>query len=605
MISRMNSGAQASSGTEELTDPRARFLPRVGRALLLLFALVLPFESPLFRLAMLQITTVELVLYALLAVAFASALVGVRTTPLRALLATLFADPLARAATLFAAVLFVSAAAAPSHRAAAVKFALRSLSGIFVFFATKLLARADDVRRVLISLVAGALISAITALVDRFAPSSAVVWKYFHEASFSSLGLLRASGVFAYPTIGAMYWEAAVPLLVVLPFAKPDETGRERNAARTVSGVALGSALLVAAILASATRSGLAGTAVGCLALLALARRSPLGVRRAAAVGLAVTLALGVGSIAFGSLLGQRLLWWRDGQWLRVEYHVGATPASVRAREPFLVPVHLQNTGVLTWRRGGSGAVDLSYHWERLSGGSATLSDFEGLRTPLPADVPPQGEIDVLARARGPTAPGTYRLSWDLVQEDVCWFSERGNPTAGHPIVVEEYTDAAPSGASFADRPGPVTPVSPPSRAALWRAALVLWRGRPLLGVGPDNFRRRYEAVLAATPGNPPYDDTRIHANNLYLETLADLGLAGIAALAWIGLELLRWLLRHGRRGCAAGMGSAVAAGTFFVHGALDYFFEFTPLLGLFWLLLGLTSVSESALHGAPPSSRR
>jgi hypothetical protein len=38
----------------------------------------------------------------------------------------------------------------------------------------------------------------------------------------------------------------------------------------------------------------------------------------------------------------------------------------------------------------------------------------------------------------------------------------------------------------------------------------------------------------------------------------------------------------------ALSIGAAVAIGTDFVHGAVDYFFEFTPTYGLFWLLAGM-----------------
>jgi O-antigen ligase len=130
-----------------------------------------------------------------------------------------------------------------------------------------------------------------------------------------------------------------------------------------------------------------------------------------------------------------------------------------------------------------------------------------------------------------------------------------------------------------------------------------LWRERPLLGVGPDNFRRRYEDVIGLAPNGRPYSDTRIHANNLYLETLADLGLAGIAALAWLAMGLLRALRDSAAAGRLASLGSGVAAAAFFVHGGIDYFLEFTPLFGLFWLLLGLTSASS--LHGLTREARR
>jgi hypothetical protein len=33
--------------------------------------------------------------------------------------------------------------------------------------------------------------------------------------------------------------------------------------------------------------------------------------------------------------------------------------------------------------------------------------------------------------------------------------------------------------------------------------------------------------------------------------------------------------------------GLIVSAGTFFLHGVVDYFLIFTPTLGLFWLVIG------------------
>jgi hypothetical protein len=586
--------------------PRDQRLPCLGRGLLLLFAVVLPFEAPLFRLGVLQITTVELVLYAMLAVWLADLIAGLRGRSMRGLVVTLLAHPLAKAAAAFAAVLFLSALLAPSDRGPAIKFALRSLSGILVFFSTRSLARPGDVRRVAFAVVLGALLSAITAIVDWLVPRSAILWAPFREGNnFAALGLARASGVFSYPTIGAMYWEAAVPLLVVLPFLTANGSGRKpAPTAQSVLGVAFGSALFVSAILASATRSGLAGTALACLALLGLTWRLQLGARRAAAAALTLTLTLGLGLAAFGSLLGQRLLWWRDDSWYRVEYQVGTTPASTHANASFTVPVTLRNTGVLAWSRAPPSPTHLSYHWERPDGGSATLSDFEGVRTDLPTDVPPGATVDVLGLVRGPILPGTYRLSWDLVQENVSWFSARGNPKAGRTILVEAPDDTLPP-TSTIERPGPAINPPSPSRPELWHAAVVLFRGRPILGIGPDNFRRRYEAVLGSAGSGELYTDTRIHANSLYFETLADLGFIGIAALAWIGIALLGSVRRLWRSGRLAGLGSAVAAGTFFVHGALDYFFEFTPLLGLFWLLLGLTAASESAPHGALQGSKR
>jgi hypothetical protein len=599
----MSSSVVASRGTTEFPSALGARLQWLGQGFLLLLALVLPFEVPLFRLGMLQITTVELVLYAMLAVWLASTLAGRRLSTLPNLVATLLAAPQARAAALLAVVMFVSAAAAPSHRAAAVKFALRSLSGILVFFAARALTRPGSVRRVLLAVVVGALLSATTAVVDRLAPDTSVIWNHFREGNFVTLGLIRSSGVFAYPTIGAMYWEAAAPLLMVIPLLKADGATPKLGATGDLIRVVLGSALLVLAILASATRSALVGMALACVALLVLAWRSPSGARRTAAAALAVTVTLGLGASVFGPLLGQRMLWWRDESWYRAEYQVSATPRSVQPGELFSVSVTLRNTGVLLWGRTRPGLTHLSYHWERLDGGITTLSYFEGRRTELPSDVPSGGVVDVLGIVQGPATPGRYRLSWDLVREDVCWFSEQGNPTASQVVVVVENSGDTKPEAPLNDPPGPIFNPPQPRRIELWRAAVVLWRERPLLGIGPDNFRRRYEAVLGTAPTGQPYTDTRLHANSLYFETLADLGLAGIVAVALIGVALLRSLRRHWATGCVAGLGCAVAAGTFFVHGAFDYFFEFTPLLTLFWLLLGLTEASTSETSAAARAS--
>jgi hypothetical protein len=578
---------------------------QIARGLLLLLALLLPFETPLFRLGPLQITTVELALYLLLAVWPLVLVLRAGRIRVRVMMAVsaLRGDAAARAALLWVAVTFASATVAPTDRAACLKFALRSLSGVLAFFAARTLARPPEVgRRVLLALVAGALLSAVTAAVEVLAPSIQPALGVFRQGAFGSLGLVRASGVFAYPTIGAMYWEAAVPLVIAAPFlgrkARP-----EAESARGVALATVGSALLVAAILASATRSGLAGAAILGAGMMGLTWRSGRGVRRSAAAVLAVSLALGLSATLSGSLLGQRMRWWLDDTWFRVEYQANDAPPAVRVRELFSVPVTLRNAGTIPWPHAGDHPVHLAYHWERLDGPTAR-TDFDGPRTALSVDVPPGGAIDLIASARGPDSEGAYLLRWDLVQEDVTWFSERGNPTPTQRVDVISAFGTAASAAPVTNRVdlGPPTVASrPPTRVALWRAAVVLWRQRPLLGIGPDNFRRRYPAVLLAALGARAGDaDSRIHANSLYFETLADLGLAGVLALAALAIALVRLIRHHYSARCLLGLACSMAAGAFFVHGLFDYFFEFTPLLGLFWVLLGLTSASGT--RAASPS---
>jgi len=586
--------------------PASPLVNRLVRALVVVLGVVLPFEVPLFCVGPLQITTVELALYAALAawgVALAAALKlawARDRSILSSAVAALRTDMAGQAALLWIAANFASAFTAPSFRTAALKFALRSLSGVLAFFAVRSLARhPGTARHLVVALLVGAELSAATALIDAVFPASSALWGLFRAGRFTAFGLTRASGVFAYPTIGAMYWEAALPLVIVAPslVARAALPGRVQRASQV--GLALGAVLLAEAILASATRSALVGAAAGAGAMLALGRRSSGSVRNGATIALAVLVvssAIPFATSAFGSLLGQRLRFWHDDSWFRAEYEVGAAPRAVSTGQVFTVPVTLRNTGTLTWTPGGEHPFRLGSHWAT-PGSTMSHADFEGVRTELPADVPPGGVIKLRGLARGPTAVGVYRLRWDLVQEGVTWFSERGNPSPEVPIeVVSGAAPARPQ--SVADRAPEIARDAPtPGRSALWRAAAVLWRERPLLGIGPDNFRHRYEAVLGVSPTGQPYADDRIHANNLYFETLADLGLAGVAALALIGFALVRLVVDHARAGRLLGLACGVAAGTFFVHGALDYFLEFTPLFTLFWALLGLAAASAG-----PPS---
>jgi hypothetical protein len=557
--------------------------------LLAALALVLPFETPLFRAGPLLITSVELALYLTLgAWAFRLARDGLGNGP-RAIVrrAVAGADPLAWAAVVWLLVVVLSAVAAPSLRAPAGKFALRTAAGVLLFFASRDLARAPGAaRRVALAIAVGALLSAALGLVDSALPDEPWLWKPFRPDRFSMLGLPRPAGPFAYPTMAAMYWEAALPLLVL--FA--DRRARSRGAVAAIAGAGV----LVAAILASATRTALVGAAVGSGALLILGWPLGKNVRLAAGGALALTgLFVGLALLADGSqsLLTQRLHWWRDDRWFGARYTVDPAPLTLPPGAQIGIDVTVQNTGVLTWPHQGADAVHLSYHWESHDADGAHLH-FEGRRTPLPDDVQPGASVALVGRVDVPRKPGRYRLRWDLVRESVTWFSERGIPTADQTVDVVGDARAKAGAHGFTMLSSTLedwVAAALPNRPELWRAAVRLFRQHPLLGVGPDNFRRRYAEVIAPKSGKK-YDDDRLHANSFYLETLADLGLVGLAALVFLLVALGRAVLAHARARRLPLLACGIAAGLFFVHGLLDYFLEFTPLYGLFWLTLGLTA---------------
>ena len=452
--------------------------------MLLGLALLLPFETPLFPLGPLVVTSTELLLYlSLLGWAVSSAVSanasGTSLTGLaREALAGVARDPIARAVALWLAVTALSAATAPSHRTAAIKFALRTMTGGLLYFAARDLIGPSSLRRrqLVLVLLGGAVLSASFTFLESARPDWTSWWHLFRPQEFSGIGFTRASGTFAFPNIAAMYWEASLPLTLVV-------LSRRRMA---LVGSVLLSMILLHGILATASRAALGGAALSGGVLLVVGRSagdSRREIRVLACVILIAEIVLIVAALVRGgpeSSLAQRLGW----------------------------------------------------------------------HTSAPADV--LSQPDSSSAARGP----------------------------GQSVAVA------------GDR---LEPSTLPSRKQLWAAALRLWNHHPLLGVGPDNFRHRYPEVIAATDGKP-FDDQRIHANNFYLETLADLGLAGVVVLAL----LAHGLWRVARTSLALGtgpleLGIFVAIGTFFVHGCVDYFLEFTPTFGLWWLLLALVGPLRSA----------
>jgi O-antigen ligase len=124
-----------------------------------------------------------------------------------------------------------------------------------------------------------------------------------------------------------------------------------------------------------------------------------------------------------------------------------------------------------------------------------------------------------------------------------------------------------------------------------------MWRERPLLGVGPDNFRRLYGPYLG-----PRALDDRVNANSLYVETLADLGLVGAASLALLFVALAHGAVRAWRSDRAPERMVVIASGAalvaFALHGIVDNVLPATPLYGLFWIHAGLLAGRSSEGKG-------
>lgn len=441
------------------------------------------------------------------------------------------------------------------------------------------------------AIVVGAGVSALLGLGEALGwPALAGLLGLFKVAPTRVGGELRVSATFQYATIAAMYFEMAAPIGLVLAATAT------RRMARLV---ALGSALACSmAVVLTLTRAGMLTLGVVFAALLVL------GWRRAAWRSLLGPTLLAIGVLG-GTILvdfvrdpvfGLRLMTETDADWYGAAYTAPAR-LELSADQPTRVGLDVQNTGRIAWSRSSPHPFALAYRW--LTADAESVLDVPPGEVALPRDVAPGESIQLEAQVLAPPLPpGTYRLDWGMLQHDVVQFYERGWPNAETVVQVDaapgQPTPAAPGLVPRDDQEAPwVVP-----RAYLWQAAVRLIGTRPLLGVGPDNFRHLYGAEL----GLDSWDE-RIQANNLYIELLVDMGILGLVAFGWALLSPARHIIRVLRaartdRQAVWLLGPALAALAFLVHGLLDTFLTFAPTALLFWLCLGVLLAQKPHVSG-------
>jgi hypothetical protein len=123
----------------------------------------------------------------------------------------------------------------------------------------------------------------------------------------------------------------------------------------------------------------------------------------------------------------------------RVAWQVGPQPSTMAPGESTSVRVEVGNDSPCVWPT----AVHLSYHWWPLSPGISP--SYEGRRGYMPDVLRPGGRAAISIRLEAPLTPGPYRLEYDLVHENVVWFSNKGAPTSSVPIEVSAKAKAYPS----------------------------------------------------------------------------------------------------------------------------------------------------------------
>ncbi len=543
-------------------------------ASVLLVAAVSPFERSLNTLAVagLSVTTLELTVMLALLVSGGAWLVerrdqveGVRRMP---------SLPLPIVVVL--AVMLVASVGAPEFRADALRVWARlvAATGVFLLTVNGVTTRRAAVAVIATLLAAGAVVGVLAVLEVLQVPTVMELLRLFRPGFHVVGGQVRASSSLFYPTIASMYLEVVFALgLSLIVSAK---------GVKQLLWPMAGLILVGAGVIATFTRAGLITMALSMVLVggLAYLRRGGLGRVHARLAVLAGVLTMLVMASRTPQMLVTRMSTEGSQEWYGATYSVPAAltlcPGSFND-----LPVTVSNRGWITWRSDQDPPFALSYHW--LKSDTEEVVIYDGLRTPFAEPVAPGGDSRMMARVRAPGYPGSYVLVWDVVHEHRTWLSIEG-VFPGRTLVNVAGTAVTAPLVAKGRLPSSVMRLP---RLLLWTTALAMTRDHPWLGVGPDNFRHTYGRYLGLASW-----DTRVHANNAYLEALAGAGIAGLAAVLWLMVAIVRegWQRWRVTTPESLALFAAVAAActAIAVHGLVDSFVTFTPTYVVFAIAVGL-----------------
>jgi hypothetical protein len=545
---------------------------------LTLLAFSLPFEldEPLWRVGPLTVTNVELVLAVTLIL-----------TAVPILQSRQFRLPDRYWLWLlpFALALLLTAAVAPEHRSNAFKAGLRLMTGVLLALATLQIVRCPrDGYWVAVGLLAGGMTAALVGMGESVT-NQPFDWLTIFRNQITVAGeFMRLTGTFDYANQAAMFIEATVPFLLALAWAmKRAEEQRGISSALPLLLILLTLLYLQAAIL-TFSRASFVTIILVSLLLAGWLILSQTAVKKRMAFwwfSLAmVTAVLAAANLIYSNGFRLRLQSGNEDQWYLAHLEAPAV-LEMAAKHATQVPVTVTNAGDLVWRSDDTPPILLGARWVNID----TEQEHGERRWPFAEPVRPGETVEMLVSLKAPAEPGTYRLYWDVVQENVTWFGSKTRSYAETAVTILPGS-AAPETAEESTGPGWGYNLPIPNRGTLWLLAWQMFQERPLLGIGFDNFRLTYGTRLDATA---LWNDT-IHTNNWYLEMLVSLGLLGalpfLIWLLWLGLDLLRQTWRADITMWQV----AIAAGllAFLLHGFLDFFLLFNATGLLFWLLAGL-----------------
>ena len=125
----------------------------------------------------------------------------------------------------------------------------------------------------------------------------------------------------------------------------------------------------------------------------------------------------------------------------RIEWGAAGVPCEMKPGAKVPVSVFVKNAGDQLWPAAsttatGFGAVRLGSRWWSPKDPTKPLVDYT-YRGDLGMSVPPGQTATMTVEVTAPTTPGSYLLQFDLVEELVVWFENKGAAKLMVPVTVK------------------------------------------------------------------------------------------------------------------------------------------------------------------------
>ena len=552
--------------------------PRWAVASITILAFMLPFEldTPLLQFGPIVITNVELIL----GIVFLSSLVLFIRYGFRPKLSpTVWVW-----VSLFTIALILSTLFAPTHQSNALKASFRLISGIgLAFFAVPILIHAmADIRYLLWASLLGGVVATGLGWIE-YMQNKELLWlNFFREQPTLAGGFIRLTGTFDYANQTAMFIEATVPILIcTIWYVWQKEVKSQKKTAVFILLIIATGLYLQAAFLTFSRTSIITLALSSTLVAFLLWWKGSQSKRKMSLLWVGVTTAvlfLMLFNAQFNNIFRLRLQTEGDNEWYNAALTVPFIE-QMEINETRTLAINVQNNGSLTWRSNGQSPINLGARW-------INQADEETVSEPrwsFVNPVLPGEDVAMVVTLQAPPIPGEYELIWDVVHERITWFGAKTNQHLVYQVMVIEDEDLIAADPSR-DKPNWEYPLPIPDRRTLWATAFTMWQERPFFGIGPDNFRLTYGAVLGANSWNKT-----IHTNNWYIETAVSLGIFGVTIVSMgigiLGLDIIRCLQSDKISIWQIGISAGFFA--FFIHGVLDFFILFNATGLLFWMFIG------------------